>query len=83
MFINSTWCNESLYQLLIFFDILGFSLPARPCLHPADELTEEMYLLTYVNLARQGTPVNETSFTVNELMEKSICFDSVNNTTIE
>ena len=71
------------WDLPISITVLCFSLPARPYSHPADELAQEMYLLTSINPARQGIPVDETSFTMNESMEKEyFLFLSVNNTTI-
>ena len=63
-----------IWDLSISITVLCFSLPARPCSHPADELAQKMYLLTSINLARQGTPVNETSFTMKESMEKEYLF---------
>ena len=63
-----------IWDLSISITALCFCLPARPCSHPADELAPEMYLLTSINLARQATPVNETSFTMNESMEKEYLF---------
>ena len=72
----------------VHFIVLCFSLSAKRCSHLADRLAGEMYLLTSIDLAvllaltSQGTPVNETSFTMNESTEKRI-FVSIHNTTIE
>ena len=64
----------------MLFTVLCFPLPTKPCSHPADRLAEEMNLLISVDLAvlwaltRQGTPVYETLFTMNESIEKEYLF---------